>query len=216
MSPLIRFAFIRKRDIVRGLELALEREPAMEDNMHSRLNDMRNEGLVVIGREVKNEWADAETIRAVANTVEEWARKLSLPLGLVYCGTTINWPDDVDEFTPILVGLITFAASEEDAERFDENDEEVEDPVAGKLDPRAMDVSRAAEIPDEFWTAIAEQHGVEFGEGVDAHLAVAGWAWVSLRLDSETVLNVSAEDNGHRVIPLDQRGDDYEVRVGTC
>lgn len=58
--------------------------------MSSRLNEMENEGLIVIGRPVGNEWDSAEKIQAVAATVDEWAKKPSVPLGLVYCGTSIT------------------------------------------------------------------------------------------------------------------------------
>jgi hypothetical protein len=92
-------------------------------SMSSRLNEMENEGLVVIGRVVGNEYDSPEPIEALAAAVDAWGEKLSLPLGLVYCGTTINWPDDV-RYTPIVIGLVTFSG-------FGDDDE----PVAGEVGP---------------------------------------------------------------------------------
>ncbi|MCA9660647.1 MAG: hypothetical protein KC486_20060, partial [Myxococcales bacterium] len=129
---------------------------------------MENEGLVVIGRPLRNEYDAPAPIEALAAAVDAWGRKLSLPLGVVYCGTTINWPDDV-QYTPIVIGLITFSGYGDDDE-----------PVAGDVDARAMDLARAEAIPAEFWRALADEHGVEVPEKDDVYLAAAGWTWVAL------------------------------------
>ncbi len=172
--------------------------------MASRMNEMENEGLVVIGRVVGNAWESPEPIQAVAATVDEWARKLSLPLGLVYCGTTINWPDDVG-FTPILIGLITFSGYGDDDE-----------PHAGEVGPSEMDLGRASAIPDEFWQDLVDKHGVELDAAVDVYLAVAGWTWARLENDGEVACDVSAEDDGYIDIPAELRSGTYDVLAGYC
>ena len=172
--------------------------------MGSRLNEMENEGLVVIGRGVGNEWAEQEKVEAVAAAVDAWGAKLKLPLGLVYCGTTINWPDDV-ELTPIVIGLITFSG-------FGDDDE----PVAGEVPPEAMDGARAASIPDAFWQDLAETHGVELTGGSDVFLAAAGWTWTRLEHDGATVCSVSTEDDGYTRIPAEARAGSYRMHVGYC
>ena len=172
--------------------------------MSSRMNEMENEGLIVIGRRIGNEWETPEEVQAVAATVDAWGKKLSLPLGLVYCGTTINWPEDV-EFTPIVIGLITFSGYGDDDE-----------PVAGQVGPESMDVSRASAIPDGFWQALADEHQVDFSGDVDVYLAAAGWTWVRLAKDGESVCGTSTEDDGFRVIPVEARTGTYEMTVGYC
>ena len=173
--------------------------------MSSRLNEMENEGLIVQGRTVGNEWDSPEPIKAVAAKVDDWGRKLSLPLGLVYCGTTINWPDEV-EFTPILIGLVTFSGHGDDDE-----------PFAGEAGPEAMDISRGQAIPERFWNALEAEHGVQFGSELDVYLAVAGWTWTALESDDgERVCSVSSEDDGYVVIPPEARSGRYLVQVGYC
>ncbi|MCB9705473.1 MAG: hypothetical protein H6711_26620 [Myxococcales bacterium] len=173
--------------------------------MSSRLNEMENEGLVVIGRPLLNEYDTPEPIEALAATVDAWGTKLSLPLGVVYCGTTINWPDDV-QYTPIVIGLVTFSGYGDDDE-----------PVAGDVDAKAMDLARAKAIPAEFWRALADEHGVEVPDTDDVFLAAAGWTWVALDGDDgESVCSVSTEDDGFTVIPEELRGGSYTVRVGYC
>lgn len=173
--------------------------------MSSRLNEMENEGLVVIGRVVGNEYDSSAPIEALAAAVDAWGGKLSLPLGLVYCGTTINWPDDV-KYTSIVIGLVTFSG-------FGDDDE----PVAGEVNPSAMDIARAKAIPEEFWRCLREEHGVTLSESDDVYLAAAGWTWVSMgSAEGERVCSVSTEDDGYRVIPEALRSGTWEVRVGYC
>ncbi len=173
--------------------------------MTSVLNEMENEGLVVLGRPVSNEYDAPEPIEALAEFVDAWAAKLSLPLGLVYCGTTINWPDDV-EYTPILIGLITFNGYGDDDE-----------PTAGEVTPEAMDLSRAKAIPAEFWRELQSVHGVKVPKGDRVLLAAAGWTWVEL-VDAagERVCSVSTEDAGYRTIPAKLRTGTWSARVGYC
>ena len=174
-------------------------------SMSSRLNEMENEGLVVIGRGVGNEYDSPEPVEALAKAVDAWGEKLSLPLGLVYCGTTINWPDDV-KYTPIVIGLVTFSG-------FGDDDE----PVAGEVVPSEMDIARAKAIPEEFWRCLREEHGVTLSESDDVYLAAAGWTWVSMgSVEGERVCSVSTEDDGYRVIPEEIRSGTWEVRVGYC
>ena len=173
--------------------------------MSSRLNEMENEGLVVIGRVVGNEYDSPEPIEALAKAVDAWGEKLSLPLGLVYCGTTINWPDDV-KYTPIVIGLVTFSG-------FGDDDE----PVAGEVGPQAMDVGRAKEIPAEFWSSLRETHGVTLPDTDEVYLAAAGWTWVSMESpEGDRVCSVSTEDDGYRAIPVELRQGRWAVRVGYC
>jgi len=172
--------------------------------MVSRLNEMENEGLIVIGRAVGDEFDSHEKIEALAKTVDAWATEHSVPLALVYCGTTINWPDDVG-FTPIVIGLVTFSGYGDDDE-----------PVAGEVGPKAMDVGRAAEIPSGFWEAVEREHGVELEGEVDVLLAVAGWTWVGLDRGEDDVCGVSAEDDGFCVVPAELRSESFVVKVGYC
>ena len=174
-------------------------------SMSSRLNEMENEGLVVIGRVVGNEYDSPEPIEALAKAVDAWGEKLSLPLGLVYCGTTINWPDEV-KYTPIVIGLVTFSG-------FGDDDE----PVAGEVEPSEMDLARAKAIPEAFWNALREEHGVTLSASDEVYLAAAGWTWVSMgSAEGERVCSVSTEDDGYRVIPEEIRSGTWEVRVGYC
>ena len=172
--------------------------------MSSRLNEMENEGLVVIGRVVGTEYDSPEPIEALAAVVDAWGEKLSLSLGLVYCGTTINWPDDV-KYTPIVIGLVTWSGFGDD------------EPVAGEVEPSEMDIARAKAIPEEFWRSLREQHGVTLSETDEVYLAAAGWTWVSMGSDEgERVCSVSTEDDGYCVIPEAIRSGSREVRVGYC
>lgn len=173
--------------------------------MSSRLNEMENEGLVVIGRVVGNEYDSPEPVEALAATIDAWAEKLSLPLGLIYCGTTINWPDDV-QYTPIVIGLVTFSGYGDDDE-----------PVAGEFGPEAMDVGQARAIPEEFWSSLRETHGVTLSDTDEVYLAAAGWTWVSFGPpEGDSVCSVSTEDDGYRVIPLELRRGHWTARVGYC
>lgn len=171
--------------------------------MSSRLNEMENEGLIVIGRPVGSEWDDCEKVQAVAAAVDAWASKLSLPLGLIYCGTTINWPDEV-KYTPILIGLITFSGYGDDDE-----------PVAGVVEPSAMQADKASKIPAEFWADLEATHGVAFSGEPDVYLACAGWTWARMEGGGHKV-STSTEDSGFRVIPEAARSATLTMKVGYC
>lgn len=173
--------------------------------MSSRLNELENEGLIVLGRPVGSEWDSVETIRRVAAAVDAWGKKLSLPLGLVYCGTTVNWPDEF-EYTPVLIGLITFSG-------FGDDDE----PIAGEVGPEAMNLAGGEKIPDAFWHDLEEAHGLELEGETDVYLATAGWTWARLEADDgESVCGVSTEDDGYTVVPEDSRSGHYVMKVGYC
>lgn len=173
--------------------------------MSSSLNEMENEGLVVIGRVVGNEYDSPEPIEALAAAVDAWGEKLSLPLGLIYCGTTINWPDGV-QYTAMVIGLVTFSGYGDD-----------DQPVVGEVGPQEMDVERAKSIPAEFWSSLRETHRVTLSETDEVYLAAAGWTWVSVGpADGHAVCTVSTEDDGYIVIPEDLRHEQWAVKVGYC
>ncbi|MDX2088274.1 MAG: hypothetical protein SFX73_10510 [Kofleriaceae bacterium] len=132
------------------------------------------------------------------------AEKLSLPLGLVYCSTTNNWPDGV-EYAGILIGLITFSGYSD-----------VNQTVAHTVSADALDLARAEAIPGEFWEVLEQEHGVEFEGGVDVRLAVAGWAWARLDRDGAGGCSAAAEDEGHTVIPAELRSGECVMHVGYC
>ncbi len=171
--------------------------------MSSRLNEMENEGLIVIGRPLSNEWEDCEKVKAVAAAVDAWASKLSLPLGLIYCGTTINWPEEV-KYTPLIIGLVTFSGYGDDDE-----------PVAGVVPPSAMSASEASKIPAEFWADLEATHGVAFSDEPDVYLACAGWTWARMEGGGHKV-STSTEDSGFRIVPEAARGTALTMKVGYC
>ncbi len=170
--------------------------------MTSRLNEMEYEGLVVVGRPVATSFGCPDDVEALAAVVDHWAEKLSLPLGLVYCSTTGNWPDGV-ELASILIGLITFSGY--GGTNYD---------IAHSVSPDAMEVSRAEAIPGDFWDVLQQEHDVEFDDGVDVRLAVAGWAWARLERDGKVMCGVAAEDDGHVIIPDELRAAECVMRVG--
>lgn len=170
--------------------------------MSSRLSE-ENEGLIVIGRPLSNDWEDCEKVKAVAAAVDAWASKLSLPLGLIYCGTTINWPEEV-KYTPILIGLVTFSGYGDDDE-----------PVAGVVEPSDMSVSEASKIPAEFWADLEATHGVAFSGEPDVYLACAGWTWARMEGGGHKV-STWAEDDGYCVVPEEARGAALTMTVGYC
>ena len=110
------------------------------------------------------------------------------------------------EFTPIVIGLVTWSG-------FGDDDE----PVAGEVVPSEMDIARAKAIPEAFWNALREEHGVTLSASDEVYLAAAGWTWVSMgSAEGERVCSVSTEDDGYRVIPEEIRSGTWEVRVGYC
>ena len=146
--------------------------------MASQLCEMENNGLIGIGREVGKEFESVEEIEAAAAKADEWAKKSGLPLGFVYCGSTINWPGEF-EFTPCLVGAVTFVHWGGDDEP-----------------PSSIPASAFAKpaIPDEFWEAMAD---LELSGETKTYVAVAGWTWTSIQDGSgEQIAGVSAEDDG--------------------
>jgi hypothetical protein len=165
---------------------------------------MEYEGLIVIGRPVATSYDSPDDVEALADVVDEWAKKLSLPLGLVYCNTTVNWPDGI-EFASILIGLVTFSGYGA-----------TDDSIAHNVSPDAMDLSRAEAIPSDFWEVLEQEHDVGFAGGVDVRLAVAGWAWARLERDGTVLCSAAAEDDGHALIPDHLRVAECVMRVGYC
>jgi hypothetical protein len=173
--------------------------------MPSYLNETENEGLIVIGRPVRGEFESADAIQEAAAAVDALAKKHGLPLGFVYAGTTINWPDEF-EYTPCLIGLVTHVDyGSDDVER---------NPL-----PRAALAPRA--IPDEVWDALRDDHGLDLEEETGTYLAVAGWTWTSIDdANGERIVGVSAEDDGFVRIDDEERvmrGDaPLQMRTSYC
>ena len=174
--------------------------------MPSYLNEMEKEGLIVIGRPVTGEFESAEAIEQAADFVDELATKHGLPeLGFVYAGTTGNWPE-MFEYTPCIIGLVTHV---------DYGSDEAD----GKAPlPRAALAPRS--IPDEIWNELAE-HGIDLEAETGTYLAVAGWAWTQINgADRETIVGVSAEDDGFVRIDAEERimnGDEpLTMRTSYC
>ena len=148
--------------------------------MVNYLNEMENEGLIVIGRPVDSEFESSEAIEKAAQFVSELAAKHGIPLGFVYAGTTINWPDDF-EFTPSIIGLVTHVD-------YGSDDIDGNEPL-----PRSALAPRP--IPDEVWKALSD-YGLDLDDETGTYLAVAGWTWTQISADGERIAGVSAEDEG--------------------
>lgn len=154
--------------------------------MPNYLNEMENEGLIVIGRPVKSEFESTDAIMAAADLVSQLASEHGIDLGFVYAGTTINWPDDFD-YTPSLIGIVTHV---------DYGSDEVDG-----NEPLPRSALTAPPIPDEIWDAL-EAHGLEFADKTRTYLAVAGWTWTSINdADGERIIGVSSEDDCY--VPID-------------
>ncbi len=171
--------------------------------MVSYLNEMENEGLIVIGRRVSGSFETSEEVEAVAKTVDGWAKRTGRDLGLVWCGTTINWPDDV-EGTASIVGLITCVVPGEDDES-----------KGMEVDPDAMDLSRA-QIPDELWKALKDEHGLTFKGKTDVFFAAAGWTWARMTCEGAKDLYASTEDEGYIRVPPSARDKTWTMVVSYC
>lgn len=174
--------------------------------MPSYLNDMEQQGLIVIGRPVNGEFESAAAIEQAADFVDELATEHGLPLlGFVYAGTTVNWPE-MFEYTPCIIGLVTHVDHASD-----EADRKAPLPRAA-LAPHA--------IPEEIWTALAE-HGIDLAADTGTYLAVAGWAWTQINgADGKPIVGVSAEDDGYVRIDDQERvmrGDEpLTMRTSYC
>lgn len=173
--------------------------------MASFLNRTENEGLIVVGRVVDNGWKEHEKIEAVAAAVDAWAAKLSLPLGLVYCGTTINWPNEDPSYSPILIGLVTFDGPGDDDE-----------PIAGTVEPSQMALAQAEKIPAAFWSALEAEHGVTFSGEPNVYLAAAGWTWTRLESPDGEKVSTSTEDDGYCEVPEALRMQPLTMKTGYC
>ena len=149
--------------------------------MASQICEMENNGIIVIGRVVHGDFESTDEIEELASAVDALARKTKQNLGIVYCGTTINWPDEF-EYTPIVAGIITHVHY---------GDEEAED---GPLPASALTPQT---VPSELWDLIAEKGKSVKGED-HVYLAIAGWTWASIHGNNgERIVGTSGEDSGY-------------------
>lgn len=149
--------------------------------MGSQICEMENNGVIVIGRVVKGDFESTDEIEELGAAVDALGRKLGKNLGIVYCGSTINWPDDF-EYTPIVAGIITHVHW---------GDEEAE---PGPLPAAAL---TKEPVPGELWELIAEKGKKVSGED-QVLLAIAGWTWASIHgNDGERIVGTSGEDSGY-------------------
>lgn len=174
--------------------------------MASRLNDMENEGMIVYGRPVTSTFQSTDEISELADKLTQQGRQLGIDLGLIYCGTTLNWPDDFD-FTPILIGVVTFSHyGDDEGESFD-------------------DVPKSAfdrpTLPDEFWNEMTAL-GLEFeNDAPEFFLTVGGWTWTSLHdASGKSIEGISAEDDGYVAIDpvalLESSGGKLKIQSSYC
>lgn len=174
--------------------------------MASRLNEMENEGMIVYGRPVTSEFQSTQEISELAHKLTARGKRLGLDLGLIYCGTTINWPDEF-EFTPILIGVVTFS-------RYGDDDYKHFDDVPASAFERPT-------LPKKFWAEV-EELGVEFdGEAPEFFLAVGGWTWTALHgANGERLEGVSAEDEGYIALDppalLESAGGGLKIQSSYC
>lgn len=149
--------------------------------MASQICEMENNGVIVIGRVVDGDFESPDEIEELAAAVDALGKKLQKNLGIVYCGTTINWPDDF-EYTPIVAGIITHVHW---------GDDEAE---AGPLPANAVTKQT---VPSELWDLIAEK-GKQVGGEDHVMLAIAGWTWASIHGNNgDRIVGTSGEDSGY-------------------
>lgn len=149
--------------------------------MASQLCEMENLGLIVIGRPITSEFSSTEEIEELASAVDGLAGKLQEPLGIVYCGTTINWPDEF-EYTPVIAGLITHMHWGDD-----------------DSDPAPIPAKALAkrEVPAALWELIADK-GKKFAGEDHTYLAIAGWTWATIYgNEGKSIVGTSGEDSGY-------------------
>lgn len=149
--------------------------------MGSQICEMENNGIILIGRVVNGDFESCDEIEDLGAAVDALGKKLGKNLGIVYCGTTINWPDEF-EYTPVVAGIITHVHW---------GDEEAE---AGPL-PASAVVKQS--VPTELWELIKEKGKSVSGED-QVMLAIAGWTWASIHgNDGERIAGTSGEDSGY-------------------
>ena len=182
--------------------------PNNEPFPNSFLCENENMAAIVAGRAYV-EFADsADKVYAIEKTVQAWAKKLDLPLAYVHCNTTTNWPDEPPTYDAAVIGIVSFFGHG--------NDEgEAQALPRGALDPKAGE-----KIPDEFWSALDEEHGLRSGES-GLFLAVAGWTWASIRdAAGNRLASTSAEDEGYRGLsangPLLAAEGPLEIVISYC
>lgn len=150
----------------------------------SYLCEMENVGLIVVGRLVNSEFESADAIEDAADAVATVAAKYKLPISFIYCGTTINWPDDY-EYTASMVGLVTH-------EHYGDDEDEGAPVPASAFEKK--------EIPEEFWSELSETTGMKFSGSNATYLAVAGWTWTDLSVNGERVVGADSEGSGYTKI----------------
>lgn len=148
--------------------------------MANYLNEMENEGLIVIGRPVRTEFESSLAIKEAAQFVAKIGSENGVDLSFVYAGTTINWPDDFD-YVPMIVGVVTHVDYGSD---YDDD--------AGPL-PREALAPRT--IPEKVWGALKEC-GLELDDETGTYLAVAGWTWTQIRVGEDILVGTSADGSG--------------------
>lgn len=169
------------------------------------LNEMENEGMVVFGRPIRAQFESAAAIEAAADEVERLSARFGVSMSFIYCGTTINWPDEF-EYTPCVIGHVSFVGYGDDY------DDEPTPIPASAFEP--------TEIPDGFWEALRE-YGLELERDADElYLAVGGWTWASIQdAGGANVAMVSAEDYGYTRIgdkAVIKNGENLTMRVSYC
>ncbi len=148
--------------------------------MASQICEMENNGIILIGREVQGDFESCDAIEELAGAVDSLAGKLRQNIGLVYCGTTINWPDDF-EYTPVLAGIITHVHYGDDE---------------GIAEPIPQNALAKQAVPTELWDLIAEKGFKVSGED-QTFLAIAGWTWATIfGNNGESIIGTSGEDEG--------------------
>ncbi len=171
----------------------------------TRLYEMENVGLVVFGRVADTEFESVDAIEKAGEDVAELAKKHRVRAELIYCGTTINWPDDF-EFTPVAIGIVKYESYSSD----DDYGEGAEEPEV--VPPAVFSADR---IPQDFWTELAERGITANGED-RTMLAIGGWTWTELRQGDEVIASTSGEDDGCIDIAIDPSAGPIQIRSGYC
>lgn len=149
--------------------------------MFDYVNDGRM-GLIVCGRELKISFTSVDQIESIYKTVERVGKKHKLKLKLVYCGTTINWPDPEQIDFPALVGIVTHETVEEEFRTLPKS----------ALSPK--------KIPAGVWSAL-NATGLAFSETDATYLAVMGWAAASIQVgDGKPLCSVQVDYPSYRRI----------------
>ena len=165
---------------------------------------MENQAIIVKGRLIETQFENVGAIRDTAAFVDKWAKKSGLKqLSFVYCGTTINWPDDLGY--ACIVGWVLLDDIYED-----------DDALPQKFSRDRLTLNK--EIPEKFWTDLKE-FGISVGETEATYLTVGGWGWADLKDDDALLVRVSGEDYAFKKLDIDslQSGSgQLSLTVGYC